>query len=167
VLSDEKRLSALFSTFKKQLKKLLMIRLADNDYVPTDDELQQHLEGAPRSWTLGRRATREVDSVQLVWPIPISELRSAAQRCCTERRLVKVECSGMSAPLGGMTWSMVVQATWDAERQATQLGLYCKPRNAPHKVWYRYMCQFDVEGAPELARNLYCPRVMAVSTLGA
>lgn len=152
---------ALFRPFKKQLKTLLMMRLADEDFVPTQEELQEHLEGAPASWLLGRRAFRGVDSVQLTWPLRISELRSTAQRASDNKGVVSLECPCVSAPLGGMSWSMRVQARWVAEQQATRLGLYCIPGNAPSDVWYRFGAEFDVDGAPQLSRIFTRSRVLA------
>jgi hypothetical protein len=162
VCAKEEGLSALFSRFQQPLKTLLMMRLADKDRVPTQEELQEEFEGAPSSWLLGQRAFKNVDSVQLVWPLRVAELRSAAQRSCTAKELVRVECpaAGVSAPLGGMTWSMVLEAEWDADQQATELWLFCIPRNAPHNSWYTFKGRFDVEGAPELSQSIDCLRAI-------
>jgi hypothetical protein len=165
VHSKDKALSAVFSPFKKQLKKLLMMRLADNDFV-TQDELQLHLTTAPPSWRLGMRDVRDVHSVQLVWPLRISTLRSAAQRASSRQDLVEVKYAGVSAPMGGMTWSMLVQAVWDSDRQATRLGLFCIPRNAPRNCWYRFRGWVDVAGAPELSFIVDCSCLLTGSKGG-
>jgi hypothetical protein len=142
---DEGQLSLLFAPFRKQLKTLLMMRLADQEYMPTQEQLQEHFQGAPASWGLGRRAFRGVHSVQLTWVLPVSELRSKVQRASELKGNVSWECPSVSAPLGGMTWSMLVQAHWDAEKQAARLGLYCVPANAPREVWYRYRVKLHMD----------------------
>jgi hypothetical protein len=159
-LWGDEGLSALFSPFKKPLKKLLMMRLADSNYVPAVDQLQQRLDGAPASWGLRKRTFRSVHDVKLVWPLPIAELRSAVQRSCDEQHVVEVKCPLVSAPLGGLTWSMWVEADWDADRKGTQIKLFCIPRNAPRDVYYRYMFRIDVEGAPQLSQSVSCSRVL-------
>ena len=160
VLSKDEEMSGLLRPFKKQVQQLLLMRLADNHYVPTQDELQQHLEGAPVAWLLGRRASKGVGYLELVWPLRIDKLRRAAQQSAAEKDLVELECPLVSAPLGGMTWSMVVQANWDADKKATLVGLYCVPRNAPNNLFYRCLFNIDVEGAPELSGSIDCSRIL-------
>jgi hypothetical protein len=160
-LQLDEGLSTLFSRFQQPLKPLLMMRLADKDRVPTQEELQGEFEGAPSSWLLGQRASKTVDSVQLVWPLHVAELRSAAQRSCIEKELVRVECPGVSAPLGGMTWTMLVEAEWGADQQATRLGLFCIPGNAPMNSWCRFKARFEVQGVPELSYSISCSHAVS------
>lgn len=164
VCAKDEGLSALFSRYQQPLKPLLMMRLADGDCVLTQEELQDQFEGAPPSWLLGQRALKNVDSVQLVWPLRVAELRSAAQRSAAEQDLVRLECPLTSAPLGGMTWSLLAEADWDADRQAVQLGLFCIPLNAPLNSWYTFRAQLDVEGAPELSHKVSCLRSVSAPT---
>jgi hypothetical protein len=164
VQSKEERLSTLFSPFKKQLKTLQMMRHADNEYGPTEDELREDIEGAPASWTLDKRVfSKEVQSVQVVWPLSIDALRSATKRSYVVTRQVQVKCPGVSAPLGGLTWSMVLQANWEDERRATQLGLYCVPQNVPDSCWYMFRGRIDVEGDLGLSQDISCSRLTAGS----
>jgi hypothetical protein len=156
-------LSALLGPFNKQLQTLLMMRHADSECVPTEDELQEDIEGAPTSWILDKRAFREVHSVQVVWPLSIDVLRRTAHRSSFCKELAELKCPGVSAPLGGLTWSMLLQADWDPVRQATQLGLFCTPRNAPHNCWYRFRGRVDVEGDLGLSQSISCSRLTAGS----
>lgn len=96
-------LSALLGPFSKQLETLLMMRHADSEYVPTEDELQEDIQGAPTSWILDKRAFREVHSVQVVWPLSIDVLRRTAHRSSFCKELAELKCPGVSAPLGGLT----------------------------------------------------------------
>jgi hypothetical protein len=159
-LRADEGLSALFSPLKKQLKRLMLMRLADSSFVPSEKELQQHFEGAPDSWLKGRRTVREVASVQLVWPLPIADLRSLVQRSTDEKRAGQLKCPLVSAPLGGMTWSLLLEAVWDAEDEVSYLNMFCIPKNGLHNFWYRYRWQIDVAGAPVLTRSMLCSHLI-------
>lgn len=147
---SEHGLGLLFTPFSKQLKKLLMARLADPSFEPTHEHTADSMEGAPASWLLGQRMQRAVSSVQLAWAVSVSNIRALAQLCAEEREASDFDCSRMSAPLDGMMWGLQLQAKWE-ESGGVLVGLFVVPKNAPADVWYKFKAEITLAGHPQLA----------------
>lgn len=160
VLSEDGHLAFLFGSYNEQLKQLLLLRLAGSDPQPTQEEIDENMEGAPPSWLLGQRARKEVSSVQLVWPVDVSAVRKVVNGCAEAKDYETLRCPDISAPLGGIAWSLELQAEWLPHDQAVTLYLFCVPQNAAEGAWCRFKAQFEVQGYPHFTHTTCCNRAV-------
>lgn len=89
----------------------------------TAADLERLLPGAPSSWALPERRHRPVSSVQLIWRVDVDTLRSKAQKLGAAVKFVNVWSLSTTAPLGGLSFRVLSQLHWNAEKQAATVGL--------------------------------------------
>jgi hypothetical protein len=68
----------------EQLKLMLVLRHSGVGSRLTAARLQRRIPGAPASWSLGKRASKQVSSVQVVWELEVSKVKETALRSSSE-----------------------------------------------------------------------------------
>ena len=112
-------------------------------YVVAAADLQEGglLAGAPRGWGLGRRVSKPVTSVQLVWRLDVRELRDTACRCATEQDRMTVNSPEATPPLGGTAFR--IKNVLGYQDGGVKVGMYGFPANLPDDVIYA--CKYRIQ----------------------
>lgn len=137
----------LLAELRPHLRRLLMLAEAQPNYVVSAADLQVGalLAGVPPSWGLGRRVSKPVSSVQVVWQVDVSELRDSARRCGTEQRtsniLMNVRSPEATPPLGGMSFRIKIVFTY--QDGGVKVGIFGMPESLPDDVLYS--CKYRVQ----------------------
>lgn len=115
-----------------QLKPLVMLRNA-NPRV-TASELKELLKYPPSSWLLAPRSRHPVSAVQLTWELDVSKLREAAQRSAAQQEECRLTSPGITPPLGGVVFGMVVVCKPEQvdSTPAVKVGLDAVALGLPH-----------------------------------
>jgi hypothetical protein len=131
------------------------------------DKLQRYIPGAPASWSLGKRASKEVSSVRVVWALQVSKIKEAALRSSSEQATgrhppqILSPCS--TSPLGGLLWSLLLSC-----RQATTgggtVGLFTAVLNAPKGTFWGARVTIAVAGCPAFSQEMILQAPTCIGT---
>jgi hypothetical protein len=114
----------LLSELRPQMWQLLLLRDAQEEYAVQEEDLRegQLLAGAPPSWALGYRVFKQVQKVQLVWQVDVSELRDAARRSAAEQSECQLWPPATTPPLRGTAFSFILCC--DCKEGGMGIGLF-------------------------------------------
>jgi hypothetical protein len=124
---------------RPQLKQLLLMRSAKSS-IPAA-VLKSQLVDMPPSWLLGKRTIIPLKEVQLAWELNVGELRDTAMRCAAEREAQLLTCPGITPPLGGCDFKLVVICRPAENSSAASINIHVAPAGGriPSDAW----CSFS------------------------
>lgn len=144
----------LLAELRPHLRHLLILGEAKPGYTVDGTDVREGglLAGAPASWAMGRRVSKPVSSVQLLWRLDVSALRNSAHRCAAEQQTISMLCPDTSPPLGGIGFTMKLYCRF--QDGGVQIGLYGRAQSLPKDMYY--MCSIGI-GLDEFAEPPGCP----------
>lgn len=93
--------------------------------------IAEFVKEAPKSWLEFSRGSRLFmpPFVQIQWDVQVSEVRDAAKRSVLEHKTVTLESAQVTAPLGRVVWSLVLDCVFAEPLNGSKLSAYTKPSN--------------------------------------
>jgi hypothetical protein len=146
VVSDDAGQMPL-AQLQPQLKRLLTLRSATVTVAATAAELKDELGEIPPSWLLGERSITPVRTVELTWDLEVSKVREAAQRSAAQQQRGILTSPGVTPPLGGLAFELMVNCEPVESSTAVDLGFFVKPWGAPSDASYSFSFKLT---APDL-----------------
>lgn len=126
----EDRSKMLLGGWHSALKQLMLAKQVAPGSRLSASIIETEVPGAPPSWVLPRRTGKQAGGkVQLQWAVSVSLIKRLLQESSSERELHLR--SPLSAPIGGVSWDMVLWTFWDLEARGARLGLYAAPKKIP------------------------------------
>jgi len=130
----------LLSEQQAVVKQLLMMQLGSSGKGVTAADFTRQLPGAPSSWVLPKRVSRQVSSVQLTWMLEVEAVRDAARSSASQQKTISMHPHCVTPPLEGLVFSLHLHVK--PQEQGAQLGLFVRTRNTPPDTFYS--CSFTI-----------------------
>lgn len=114
-----------------QLKQLVLARQAEPNSSLPSDVFVKEIPAAPASWKLLRRSSKQLAEVQLQWSVNIENMKSKALQSANVGSYAELNSAACTPPLGGLSWQLQLNCTWDRQLKGSKIGLFVVPNNVP------------------------------------
>jgi hypothetical protein len=150
--SDAYRRQMLLGDWQPQVKQLLLAQQVEPRRPLSADIIEKEVPEAPPSWVLPPHAGKQGSgSVRVQWAVNVSEIKRILQETSSEKS-VKLR-SPETAPLGGVSWDILLKTSWDAAAEGARLGLRVSSSNIPANM----SCSFSYSlTCGDVARSSTC-----------
>lgn len=123
--------------------QLLQLKRLRPNFAELKECMQASMPDMPRSWFCGPRQICSVpdSGVQLVWKLPIVQLKALCQECMQPKPWVEVcnlQSPSTTPPLAGLEWKAQVQCVYDKDAKGVWMGFYAKTYLCPDNVFHQY-----------------------------